>query len=443
MKLVTARRAVAGADWLGGVPTAWDVKPLFTVLSETDQRNSSMEERNLLSLSYGKVIRKDIYALGGLLPESFETYQIVQAGDIVLRLTDLQNDQRSLRVGLVSERGIITSAYVNLRSRPQHDPRFLFYQLHNADIRKVFYNFGGGVRQSMKFADLRRLPILVPPHAEQKQIADFLDRETAKIDDLMERKYALVRELESQKAELVLLYVLQGTQHAQKRRYSGSPWLGEIPDHWKTSRLKYATSLIVDCPHETPVYSPDGEFPAIRTADVRLGTIDLRHAYRLAENEYLSRVRRARVLPYDIVYGREGERWGFAACVPESPTVCLGQRMMQFRSARHFDARFLMWHLNASCVYKQGAVDTVGATSPHVNVETIRNYQLVEPPLDEQRMIADRIDRETSKNDELVTVVDAGIERLHEYRLSLVSAAVTGQIDIRNYHPQEAAALCQ
>jgi type I restriction enzyme S subunit len=104
----------SGVDWLGKVPAHWELKPLFALLREKKQRNLGNNENNVLSLSYGRIIRRNTEDNFGLLPESFETYQIVSPGNIILRLTDLQNDKRSLRVGLVAEPGIITSAYICL-----------------------------------------------------------------------------------------------------------------------------------------------------------------------------------------------------------------------------------------------------------------------------------------------------------------------------------------
>jgi type I restriction enzyme S subunit len=434
----------SGISWMTRMPASWSVRRVKT-LFEIRKRIVGEEGPDVLSVTQQGIRIKDIASNDGQLAMDYSKYQIVEPGDFVMNHMDLLTGW----IDIATTSGVTSPDYRVFATRSPgliHDAYFL-YVFQNAYKQRIFYALGQGAshfgRWRLPRESFNDFASPFPPKEEQVIIADFLDRETAKINDLIERKHALVRGLEIKKAELILLYVLQGAQPARSRKYSGSPWLGQIPDHWKTTRLKYATSLIVDCPHETPEYSPDGEFPVIRTAEVGLGTIDLRRAYRLVENEYLNRVRRAKVLPGDIVYGREGERWGFAACAPEVPTLCLGQRMMQFRSARHFDPRFLMWHLNARCVYEQGAVDTVGATSPHVNVETIRNYQLVEPPLDEQRMIADLIDGEASKSDELIRVVDSGIERLYEYRSSLISAAVTGQIDVRTYRPQEAAALCQ
>lgn len=154
-----------------------------------------MKERNLLSLSYGQLVRKDMDRLEGLTPASFEGYNIIEPNDIVFRLTDLQNDQRSLRSARAQERGIITSAYITVR--PKASPRFFEYLMRSYDTSKVFYGIGGGIRQSMKFADLKRLPVVVPPISEMDAIASHLDRATTRIDTLItktERSIELLRE---------------------------------------------------------------------------------------------------------------------------------------------------------------------------------------------------------------------------------------------------------
>ena len=120
----------SGVDWVGTVPADWKEVRISDIATQQKWRNTDLVEQNLLSLSYGKLVRKDINASFGLLPESFETYQIVNPGNIILRLTDLQNDWTSLRVGLARERGIITSAYLCLRFASIISPAFAYYLLH-------------------------------------------------------------------------------------------------------------------------------------------------------------------------------------------------------------------------------------------------------------------------------------------------------------------------
>lgn len=173
-------------EWIGEIPEHWDVQRINDVAVQQKTKNIGLREKNLLSLSYGKIKRRDFDTSFGLLPESFETYQIIEAGNIILRLTDLQNDQRSLRVGLVPEKGIITSAYLCLKFTKRIYPNFAYYLLHSYDLSKVFYWFGGGLRQSMKFDDIKVFPFAFPSLSEQKEIADYLDAKTSQIDQIIQ-----------------------------------------------------------------------------------------------------------------------------------------------------------------------------------------------------------------------------------------------------------------
>nr|WP_281392575.1 restriction endonuclease subunit S [Sphingobium jiangsuense] len=197
-----------------------------------------MIENNLLSLSYGRIVRKDIDNNDGLLPASFETYQIVEPDDIVWRLTDLQNDQRSLRTAIVRERGIITSAYLATQPRGIA-PHYLSYLLRAYDLTKVFYSMGGGLRQSMKFADVKRLPVMLPPANEQVAIAAFLDRETAKIDALIEEQRCLISLLKEKRQAVISHAVTEGLDPHAPMKDSGIDWLGEVPAHWDVKRLRF------------------------------------------------------------------------------------------------------------------------------------------------------------------------------------------------------------
>ncbi|MEW6065148.1 MAG: restriction endonuclease subunit S [Bacillota bacterium] len=175
----------SGIEWIGTIPEHWKVLYLSQTATEQSISNKDIHNQNLLSLSYGKIINKDINTTDGLLPASFDTYQIVHNGNIILRLTDLQNDHKSLRVGLATQTGIITSAYTCLLPRKNVIPEFLYLLLHSYDICKVFYGMGGGVRQSIGFDDIRRLLIPVPPLKEQKQIVDFCYAKSNLIEGLL------------------------------------------------------------------------------------------------------------------------------------------------------------------------------------------------------------------------------------------------------------------
>ena len=197
----------SGIEWVGNIPAHWDVHPLYYYFSERKKKNYLGKEQNLLSLSYGKVIRKDINTSEGLLPDSFNGYNIIEPGDIVLRLTDLQNDKRSLRTGLVKEHGIITSAYVTLKAAKEVVPEYFHYLLHAYDVMKVLYNMGNGVRQGLNYSELSKMHIVAPPLDEQKNIAARLDCVCKGIESIIASKKQQLAVIDSYKKSLIYEYV--------------------------------------------------------------------------------------------------------------------------------------------------------------------------------------------------------------------------------------------
>ena len=197
----------SGIEWIGEIPEHWKVDLLSLLFEEHKQKNTGLLCKNLLSLSYGKIVRKNIDSVGGLLPQSYDGYNIVDKGDIVFRLTDLQNDKKSLRTGLVRERGIVTSAYVTLRSRKPVLSAYYQYLFHSYDVMKVFYGMGDGVRQGMNYGDLRKMLIVTPPHSEQNEIVEFLDTKCTEIDNLISIKLSKIDSLKEYKKSIIYEYV--------------------------------------------------------------------------------------------------------------------------------------------------------------------------------------------------------------------------------------------
>lgn len=194
-------------EWIGMIPSSWSIHPVYHYFGERKARNYDLKEQNLLSLSYGKIIRKDINASGGLLPANFSTYNIVEAGDIIIRSTDLQNDKRSLRTGLVTEHGIITSAYIDLMPKSGVNSKYFHYLLHAYDIMKVFYNMGNGVRQGLNYSEFSKLRVIAPSREEQQEIVDYLDNKCERIDSIIETKKEQLTVLDEYKKAIIYEYV--------------------------------------------------------------------------------------------------------------------------------------------------------------------------------------------------------------------------------------------
>lgn len=197
----------SGIEWIGQIPKHWKIKLVKELFYNVNNKNIGVKEKNLLSLSYGKIIPKDIYKNDGLVPANFNNYNIIKYDDIVLRLTDLQNDKKSLRVGHARENGIITSAYITLRPVSNYSTRYYYFLLHFYDICKYFYGVGSGVRQSLSFEEVKKILILFPPLNEQEEIAKYLDDKCSQIDNIIEEKQLLLEKLEAYKKSLIYEYV--------------------------------------------------------------------------------------------------------------------------------------------------------------------------------------------------------------------------------------------
>lgn len=252
----------SGIEWIGEIPEGWEIKYFVQLFSQVKNKNIGLREKNLLSLSYGKIKQKSIETVGGLLPDSFEGYNIIDRNDIVLRLTDLQNDQHSLRVGLSHERGIITSAYCSIRVRGAESPNYLYYYLHTFDIAKGFYGMGSGVRQGLNWDGLKYIKILLPPQHEQDRISVFLNQKTLEIDSLISETRSSIEEYKKLKQAVITQAVTKGVRGEREMKDSGVEWIGEIPVDWEISRIKYVSIFEPSCdfskltPETIITYSP-------------------------------------------------------------------------------------------------------------------------------------------------------------------------------------------
>jgi len=270
----------------------------------------------------------------------------------------------------------------------------------------------------------------LPSVSEQTAIASFLSHFDRSIDRVIRSKRRLIELLNEQKQVIINQAVTRGLDPNVRLKPSGIEWLGEVPEHWRHSRLKFETTHIVDCIHATPVYIPDGEYPAVRTADVEPGNLRLETAKRVSREQY--EIWTTRLVPKhdDILYTREGERYGLAALVPNGPDLCISQRMMVFRIRSTHHSAFIMWQLNCPHVYAQAAADVIGATAPHINVERIKNYRIMLPPQCEQIEIEQYVSERCGSIEQATANARRQIQLLREYRTRLVSDVVTGKLDV-------------
>jgi len=192
----------SGVDWIGLIPSHWKVCPLFSICEHVKEKNTDNEE-TVLTLSYGKLKVRDLDKNFGLLPDNFNNYQRIRPSYIVLRLMDLQNDKRSLRVSHSYLNGIITPVYVSLKCNKKMISEFLYFFLHNSDIKKVLYSLGGGLRQTLRFQELKRLNVVLPSLKEQEDIVKEIKSKIEIIEISISKEQRRVKLLKEYKQSLI------------------------------------------------------------------------------------------------------------------------------------------------------------------------------------------------------------------------------------------------
>lgn len=416
----------SGVEWVGDIPHHWQTKPAFAAVMEQCIKNSDGAESNVLSLSYGNIVERDVENNFGLLPESFNTYQIVNPGDIVLRLTDLQNDKRSLRVARSTLRGIITSAYLKLVCGDELDNRYAYRLLHSYDTTKVFYGMGGGLRQSMKFEDFRRLPFLLPPAEEQRTIAAFLDYETARIDKLIAQQQRLIELLKEKRQAVISHAVTKGLNPDAPMKDSGVEWLGEVPEHWLVSSLKFIYKNLdykrIPLSAEERG-SKQGDYPYYGAS----GIIDSIDDYLFSTDHVLVGEDGANLVMRStpIAFVATGQYW-----------VNNHAHILRMNDGLNSYWAAVIENLDISPF-------VTGSAQPKLTAEALGNLIVAYPKTLQERIeIQEFINREKPKFTTLIDRAEHQVHLLNERRTALISAAVTGKIDLRGWtaSTQEAAA---
>lgn len=435
----------SGVEWVDDIPSTWEVKPVFALFTPEMEKNLDGIETNVLSLSYGRIIQRDVENNHGLLPESFNTYQIVNDGDIILRLTDLQNDKRSLRVGLATQKGIITSAYLKLSALKEIDPKFAYRLLHSYDTTKVFYGMGGGLRQSMKFEDFRRLPILVPPKSEQTQIANFLDHETAQIDTLIAKQEKLIELLKEKRQAVISHAVTKGLNPNVPMKDSGVEWLGEVPEHWLVSPLKYLIAskrgAVKAGPFGSHLKNSDmegGDVKVISQKNVISNDLYIGEAM-ISEQKY--RELEVFTIEQDDILVTTRGTIGRTCIFKEKFTAILHPCLIRLQ----VDTKKVIPELIALIIQESGyEMEQILVKSNATTIEVIYSDNLINTlvvipkNLSEQSQILNYISEQKAYFDKVLAKANQIIKGLSERRTAIISAAVTGKIDVRNWqHPNQ------
>lgn len=403
--------------WQACVPESWQEVPGLAVIEENRNKNADLAEKQVLSLSFGNVVVKPVEMQRGLVPESYEGYQVLEPGDIVIRPTDLQNDQRSIRVGFVKERGIITSAYIGLRATGDWEPEYAYLYLSVVDSSKRIYGMGSGLRQQLGWADIKRIPCLVPPVEEQAAIVKYLVHANVRIDKAIATKRRLIALLEEQSSGIRDQVLRSGD--------------------WPRRRLKTLLDRVdqgVSPQAENQEPGP-GEWGVLKSGCVNGGSFRADQVKRLPDGFAIPKALSIR--EGDLLVSRANgspHLVGSAARVSGTKhRAILSDKTFRLVTSPTVDADFLAMSMNAQAYRQQVRTAISGAEglANNLPLSALKSFEFALPPLQVQRELVRAAGEETSRLRLTMSRVTRELALLQEFRTRLVADVVTGQVDVR------------
>jgi len=421
----------SGVEWLGKVPAHWEVKPLKQLTAFTTGWTPPTGREDLYG---GEHLWANISDLG---PRVLLTTDKT-ISDAAIRETRLQKVNAGsllfsfkLSVGMVSIAGVdmfTNEAIAAFAPSPRIATQYLYWAAPALVPRNAQENiYGAPLLNRDRIANAR---LVSPPTSEQRAIAAFLDRETARIDTLVAKKERVIELLQEKRTALITRAVTKGLDPTVPMKGSGIDWLGEIPAHWEVKRLRYvAGDLGVGVVVNPSQYVTDEGLPFLYGSDVAEGRISTDECRRISAADS-KRLPKSQLRHGDLVMVRVGAP-GVTAVVPRELDGANCASMLVIRKANKIDSTWLCFALNSQWVRAQVQVVQYGAAQEQFNVGHAVNFLILVPPPREQHTIAAFLDRETARLDALIAKVREAIERLKELRTALISAAVTGKIDVR------------
>ena len=431
----------SGVEWLGEIPAHWEVKRLKYAAALNPKASEVRKLKPDTEVSF--VPMEAVGEYGGLdlsltreLSDVGDGYTYFGDGDVlVAKITPcFENGKGSLAGELVNGIAFGTTELHVLRCRPELDKRFTFYLTLADAFRKLgeaeMYGAGGQKRVPESFVTNLKHPI--PPLPEQQTIAAFLDRETARIDALVARKERLVELLREKRVALITRAVTRGLDPDAPVKDSGVEWLGEIPAHWEVKRLKEIGEAFIGLTYSpNDVVGQDEGSLVLRASNISEGKIVLE------DNVYVGCPVTAKLITREgdiLICSRNGSRRliGKNAIIDSASSgMTFGAFMTVYRSTHN---EYLHYVFNSALFEFQSGM-FMTSTINQLTLGMLNGFYVPVPPVTEQTAVAAFLDRETAKLDTLVAKVREAIEGLRELRTALISAAVTGRIDVREDAP--------
>jgi type I restriction enzyme S subunit len=426
----------SGQIWCGEIPSHWDFrrsKFLFQII----KRIAGELGHSVLSITQKGIKIKDTESGEGQLSLDYSKYQLVKVGDFAMNHMDLLTGY----IDISKYDGVTSPDYRVFCSRDSSNiDRYFLYLYQLAYIKGVFFPLGQGSahlgRWRLPSEEFNGFQWPVPSKKEQEQIANFLDHETAKIDTLIDKQQQLIKLLKEKRQAVISHAVTKGLNPATPMTDSGIEWLGEVPDHWVTPALKYVCSLLKDGTHLPPPRVDDG-IPLLSVRNIIDGQFVLRDDdSKISYSDFLKLKQSFEVLEGDVLLAVVGGTLGKTAIVKKMDSFHIQRSVAIFRCKANLLSNIFLNLIFQSKQFEELLWSNVGfSAQPGIYLGALSDFRMPIPPIEEQMKIVEKVSNDAIVFDNLLSVAQKKIALLQERRTALISAAVTGKIDVRNWQP--------
>lgn len=429
----------SNVDWLREVPAGWQVKRFRFVFRESGEKIEREIVGPMLSVSGYRGIEVKEYDDENRrrAAEDLIGYRIVRPGQLVVNTMWLNY----AGLGISEFEGHVSPAYRAYWVGEGVENRFIHYLMRCETYVRAYTRLLTGIRPNslqMSRDDLLSFPILLPPRQDQLRIAEFLDRETAKIDALIEQQQRLIALLDEKRQAVNSHVVTKGINPDASMRESCIEWLGDVPAHWLILPLRRVVRQFVDYRGATPTKVDEG-VPLITATQIKNGTVD--HSLDpvfISEEEYAERMTRGFPAVGDLLLTTEAPLGEVALVTDER--VAPGQRIILMKMNQHMVSGYLLAHFRSLFGQSELWTRASGSTASGIRADRLRSSNVLVPPISEQHEIVEFIAEKTAAFEETKQTARTAVALLHERRTALISAAVTGEIDVRGFADEQAQA---
>lgn len=435
----------SGIDWLGDVPEHWEAKRIkhlgkirYGLGEPPEYADEGLPFIRATDIQRGKI---DLEAVRRVDPSDVpwsRRPQLAMSEILVVRSGAYTGDSAIVTDEIA---GCIAGYDMVLTIHSAYPP-FVAWALLSRYLLEgqIYLERMRAAQPHLNAEELGACVVLAPAIPEQRAIADFLDRETAKIDTLVAKKRTLIERLKEKRTALISRTVTRGLPPYAARAAGLDPhprlkpfgidWLGDVPGNWEVLPFTNYVAEKSDYRGKTPEKTQDGVF-LVTAKNVRMGFIDYESSQEyVADDEYDEIMRRGLPKKGDILFTTEAPLGNVALVDRED--IALAQRIIRFRmDQNYFYSRFTLYAMMSDHFQHQLQSLSTGSTAEGLKASKLPILRIVAPTIREQHAIADFLDGETAKVDQLVAKIETAIERLQEYRTALITAAVTGKIDVR------------